>query len=148
MNYRPHWDNAVVSNGYRLIFCPDHPNAWKSVLAGYVYEHRLVAERKIGRLLRPDEHVHHINESRSDNHPDNLQVLSNSEHARLHALKRQSAATVTLDCPCCGRSFTRERRKTHLVKRRNKRTFCSRGCIARFTVRTRKPRCRANLLRT
>jgi len=68
-----------------------------SVHEGYVFiwhegerrrEHQVVAEAMIGRPLRPDEEVHHVNEIRSDNAPENLQVLTKSEHMRLHMTKR------------------------------------------------------------
>lgn len=69
------------ADGYRLVYQPDHPAAGTR---GYVYEHRLVAERMIGRPLRKGEHVHHRNENPSDNRPENLQVLTIREHRRLH----------------------------------------------------------------
>lgn len=48
------------------------------------HEHRVVAEEKLGRLLRADEVVHHIDCNKRNNHPDNLMVLTQSEHAKLH----------------------------------------------------------------
>jgi hypothetical protein len=69
------------SDGYRLVYAPDHPAAHKK---GWVYEHRLVAEEMIGRPLRSDEHVHHINEDPSDNRAENLEVLTIREHRRRH----------------------------------------------------------------
>ena len=63
--------------GYLMRSCPDHPNKRN-------YEHRLVIEGEIGRYLSPDEIVHHINGNKTDNHPQNLQVMSRSEHSRLH----------------------------------------------------------------
>lgn len=68
--------------GYVRVYCPMHPkaNTW-----GYVYEHRLIMESIIGRHLKEDEHVHHINGKRWDNRPGNLQLLSSSEHAILTA---------------------------------------------------------------
>lgn len=64
----------------------DEPHATKK---GYVAEHMLVAEKTIGRFLRDDEVVHHINENKLDNTPENLLVLTQSEHIRLHANKRK-----------------------------------------------------------
>ena len=49
-----------------------------------VYEHRLIARETIGRNLKEDEVVHHLDGNKSNNSPDNLLVLSNSQHSKLH----------------------------------------------------------------
>lgn len=60
---------------------------YKRILArggGKAWEHRSVAEEKIGRPLRREEVVHHINYIRHDNRPANLDVLeSRSAHAKI-----------------------------------------------------------------
>lgn len=71
---------------YWYVWSPDHPNCTK---AGYVAEHRLVQEAKIGRLLLPSEVVHHIDGNPQNNAPENLQhFATNAAHLR-HELSGQ-----------------------------------------------------------
>ena len=51
---------------------PGHPRARAS--SPYVFEHILVMEEKIGRYLRPEESVHHLNGVNEDNRPENLEL--------------------------------------------------------------------------
>jgi hypothetical protein len=75
------WKGGRVKMGDRyFIKMPGHPRA----INGYVREHVLVMEKILGRFLAPDEHVHHINGDKGDNRPENLMVLSNAEHTKLH----------------------------------------------------------------
>lgn len=55
---------------------------------GQVLQHRLVVERFIGRQLKKTEIVHHINGNRKDNRIENLMVMSQSEHMKLHRLPK------------------------------------------------------------
>jgi transcriptional regulator with XRE-family HTH domain len=74
----------------------------------YVYEHRLVMEMHIGRLLGKEEVVHHINEDKLDNRLDNLKILTVTTHAVKH---RKIALPVSLICDYCGAIFKREKSK-------------------------------------
>lgn len=47
-------------------------------------EHRLLMENYLGRKLSSSELVHHINFNRFDNRIENLQIVSRSEHKKLH----------------------------------------------------------------
>ena len=51
-------------------------------------EHRAVVEAEIGRRLRRDEIVHHINGDKRDNRLSNLVIMDLAEHSRLHMAGR------------------------------------------------------------
>jgi hypothetical protein len=68
--------------GYWMLHRPDHPAADKR---GRVMEHRIVMEEKIGRYLRREEVVHHMNHVKDDNRPENLMLMPDaSAHLREH----------------------------------------------------------------
>jgi hypothetical protein len=50
----------------------------------YIKRSRLLMARSLGRCLTTEEHVHHINGDIADDRLENLQLLSASEHAKLH----------------------------------------------------------------
>lgn len=89
-------------NGY-MYFCDrKHPLCNSQ---GYVYYHRHVASLKIGRWLNKDEHVHHIDGNKVNNSPENLDVLTPSEHATLEAGKKKKPLKF---CSVCGEILSRK----------------------------------------
>jgi len=74
------WKGRIVDkDGYVLIHHKNHPNARKHT--PYIFEHRLAMEEALGRVLLPDEVIHHLNGVKDDNRIDNLQLFaSNGKH--------------------------------------------------------------------
>ena len=68
----------IDAHGYRRI----------STERGRVKEHRQVMGKILGRPLRRNEDVHHINGDRADNRPRNLKVMTRSQHLKIHRVSR------------------------------------------------------------
>lgn len=72
----------IHADGYICEYAPWHPAA--AGQKGYVLQHRLVMERELGRYLSSNELVHHINEDKTDNRAENLELMNRSTHMSHH----------------------------------------------------------------
>lgn len=60
-------------------------------------EHRRVMEEKLDRPLNKSEDVHHKNEDKGDNRPENLEVIDHAEHTREHKTEASLLASLGVD---------------------------------------------------
>lgn len=69
----------------------DYVREWDNINRVWVYEHRLVVEKFIGRALLKNEHIHHIDGNPKNNSIKNLEVVDACTHCRIHkpALKNR-----------------------------------------------------------
>jgi hypothetical protein len=116
--------STCKGGGY--VYCrtdPSHPRANSN---GLYPLHRVLAENRLGRLLEPEEVVHHRDEDKTNNDPSNLEVLTRSAHSAHH---RPEVAKVACECPVCGKTF---HLKPSVKRRRESLTkgpiTCSRRC--------------------
>jgi len=99
---------SLTPHGYVLIRQPEHPRASAN---GCVYEHILVAEKKLGRPLEPNELVHHIDGNGQNNNPSNIKVVTSvAEHKLQHRLnfdrRLPNEPNPIVYCACgCGSAF-------------------------------------------
>ena len=73
-------NGSLSQSGYKVIY----------VEKERIFEHRHLVEIHIGRKLKKDEVIHHINENKLDNRIENLLITDNSNHRKFHVSKKWS----------------------------------------------------------
>ena len=110
---------------------PLHPKANSN---GLYTLHRVLKENELGRLLRDDEIVHHVDHDKSNNELSNLRVMTNSEHSKHHA---PVLASVEFECGACGKSKALRPSiyRSRLARSKHQEIFCSLRCGAIYQHR-------------
>lgn len=103
--------------GYKYVYLPDHELA---NAAGKVYEHIYFVCFDKQEPIPDGMVVHHIDRDRTNNTLDNLIVLSNEEHAKLHQTEDNGSIYLSSKCPVCDTEIE------YTVS--TERTYCSNNC--------------------
>jgi hypothetical protein len=77
--YKTQQDHPLYKNGTKT-----RPDGYVRYSSNDKFVHRVVMEIFLGRELDTDEVVHHLNGDVKDNRIENLQLMTNSEHRKLH----------------------------------------------------------------
>jgi hypothetical protein len=118
-----------MRNGdYILVIAPENYPG-KKYRGRYCYEHILVAWVKYGRMPDVGEEVHHINEDKHDNKPDNVEIITKIAHQKLHGAQR-AVDPVILKCAFCNKDFELAPNKYRSALKTGQTIHCSRRCSA------------------
>ena len=95
---------------------------------------RYIMEREIGRPLKPDEDVHHIDENPLNNDISNLEICHHGEHQRDHSTKYFDKIMI---CPWCKNEFVwtgkqQSEHYRHSNDRSIEQPFCSKKCVGSY----------------
>lgn len=77
----------INTDGYIIIHSPNHPFKNKN---NYVYEHRLMMEKKLDRYLTTNEQIHHIDGDKQNNNINNLRLFSSASQHTSNYWKEKS----------------------------------------------------------
>lgn len=100
-----------TKHGYILLCIKNHPNSDGN---GYIFEHRVMMEIYLGRFLKKDEIVHHLNEIKHDNRIENLKVMTTSDHTTFHNLGTKHTEHAK-------KLMAKKRKEMNLVKEKHPR---------------------------
>ena len=80
-----------TSHGYIKLYRPENPMADKR---GEIYEHRFIMSQIIGRPLEKWEHIHHKDNNRANNSPENLELVTPQQN---QSMKDMIARIIQLE---------------------------------------------------
>jgi hypothetical protein len=87
---------------------------------------KFLMECKLGRLLRPNEEIDHINENTLDNRLSNLQILTKKQNRQKEILSR-FGPKIKVNCINCNKVIFASKSQFW-----GKRKFCSHKCVTKF----------------
>lgn len=117
------WDNGYLDNRGRMrVYRPDYPKAYHE---GYALRAHVVWWLFNHSIPQKGDVLHHINKIKDDDHIENLQLISRSEHTILHCKLKGNL----LICEHCKKQFYIATYKIkQKISENNYPRFCSQKC--------------------
>lgn len=92
---------------------------------------RYLMSVKEKRFLNEDEEIDHIDNDKTNDDINNLQIITPLKN-KLKQATIVGSEWVVLKCPNCNKIFERKKKNTHLTKGHGKSTSCCRKCASIF----------------
>jgi len=113
------WDDGYIDNRNRFrVYRPDYPRAWED---GYAHRAHIVWWLQTREVVPKDKDLCHLDRNSLNDLPDNLLVLSKSDH---HSMDK--ASFVTRTCKHCDSEFFIKKGR---LSEKGRGTFCSQKCF-------------------
>jgi hypothetical protein len=97
---------------------------------------RYLMQKHLGRELGRSEQVDHINEDKTDDRIENLQLLTPKQNTSKAAKAKWGVTTVKFICPGCGKEAESSGNQVRRNRKQGKRgPYCSKACAARDTYK-------------
>lgn len=120
-----------MKNGEYELIIPPRNYPGKRYRGRYAYEHHVVWWQITGEIIKEGYTIHHRNERKRDNRPENLEKMTKEDHDKHHADEKKRTM-IPLVCSFCGDTFERDIRQVRSKKKNGQKDFyCGRSCMAK-----------------
>lgn len=113
----------------------------KKYRSRYVYEHHLVWWNHMNQIVPDGYLIHHINEIKTDNRIDNLQLISRANHSSEHGQEAHIKNRKEIKCAGCQKNFYLKGSQFKKRTEQSNNLYCIRSCFKLYASRNWRKTC-------